>query len=334
MKSEHGMGGAAIGDLDSLAPGNEVAVVNDIGEAWVVRRADGKWRPERIHAGKGEMIMCAIGDADPGRPGNEFAGVGMVDGAESSQGPGQALLVWKDGERWSSRVIFQDDRLLHGVAIGDVSAVHPGNEVVVCGFNHRVQLLYLDEGSWQHKTIYVANDRMKIVLAADVLPDRPGLEVVATGADGRPQVLWEGKRGWHHQNIFIDPLGQSRVATGDAGVLIGGDGGKVTLTGLQEGRWQAEFLGRDTAKIRGVVLDDVDPRVPGAEVYACGYSGKVTQFVRTTNDYWESRVMHAEERPLHHLLAGEFDSEHDGLELLTCGHGGRLIAVYPGGQAR
>jgi len=39
----------------------------------------------------------------------------------------------------------------------------------------------------------------------------------------------------------------------------------VNLTSLQEGRWQAELLRRDTAKIRGVVLDDVDPRIPGAE---------------------------------------------------------------------
>jgi hypothetical protein len=175
---------------------------------------------------------------------------------------------------------------------------------------------------------------LKIVLVADVLPDRPGQEVVATGSDGNPRVLWEGKLGWHHESIFRDRLGQSRVATGDSGVLIGGDGGKVTLASRHEGRWQADFLGRDTAKIRGVVLADVDLNVAGVEAYACGYSGKVTQFARATDDYWESRIVHVEDRPLHHLLAGEFDSEHDGVELLTCGHGGRLIAVYPTGQTR
>jgi hypothetical protein len=205
MESDSGMGGAAIGDLDSSTPGNEVAVVNDAAEAWLVRRADAKWQSERIYAGKGEMIMCAIGDADPRHPGDEFVGVGMVEGAESAQGPGHAVLVWKDGERWSNREIFQDDHMLHGVAIGDVSAAHPGNEVVVCGFNHRVQLLYLDRGSWKHETIYVANDRLKIVLVADVLPEHPGLEVVATGSDGRPQVLWEGSSSWHYCAGSEDP---------------------------------------------------------------------------------------------------------------------------------
>jgi len=286
MQSDHGMGGAAIGDLDPDSPGNEVAVVNDVGEVWLVRRTDGAWCPERIHAGKGELIMCAIGDIDSGHPGNELVGVGMVEGPESREGPGQVVMIWKDGDRWSSRAIFQDDHMIHGVAVGDVSTRHAGSEVIAAGFNHRVQLLHQNSTSWEHETIYVANDRLKIALAADVLPERPRSEVVVTGSDGRPQVLWEGKLGWHHQTIYVDRLGQSRVAAGAGGVLIGGDGGKVTLARPKDGRWQADLVGRDTAKIRGVVWDDVDQDSPGEEAYACGYSGNVTQFVRTSDDYW------------------------------------------------
>lgn len=114
-------------------------------------------------------------------------------------------------------------------------------------------------------------------------------------------------------------------------VLIGGDGGKVTLSRPQEGHWRAEFLGRDSAMIRGVVLADVDPRLSWAEAYSCRYSGRLIQFMQTADDYWQSRIVHVDERPLHHLLADDFDPEHSGLELLTCGHAGRLVAVYPGG---
>lgn len=328
MQSEHGMGGAAIGDLDPDAPGNEVAVVNDVGEVWLVRRTDGEWKSERIYAGKGELIMCAIGDVDSGHPGNELVGVGMVEGPESREGSGQVVMIWKDGDKWSSRAIFQDDHMIHGVAVGDVSTRHVGNEVITGGFNHRVQLLHQNGTSWEHETIYVANDRLKIALAADIFPDRPGLEVVVTGSDGRPQVLWEGKLGWHHQTIYVDHLGQSRVAAGKGGVLIGGDGGKVTLASHKDGRWQADLLGRDTAKMRGVVLGDVDPNSPGEEAYACGYSGNVTQFVRTSDDYWRSQLLYSDGHPLHYLLAGEFDPEHPGPELLTCGHAGRLVELY------
>ncbi len=330
MQSEHGMGGAAIGDLDPESPGNEVAVVNDAGEVWLVRRVNGEWKPERIYAGKGELIMCAIGDVDSGHPGNELVGVGMVEGPESREGPGQVVMIWKDGDTWSSRAIFQDDHMIHGVAVGDVSARHEGNEVIAAGFNHRVQLLHQNGTTWEHETIYVANDRLKIAMAADIISERPGLEVVVTGSDGRPQVLWEGTLGWHHQTIYVDRLGQSRVAAGKGGILIGGDGGKVTLANHKGGRWEADLLGRDTAKIRGVVLGDVDPTSPGEEAYACGYSGNVTQFVRTSGDYWRSRLLYSDGRPLHYLLAGEFDPVHPGPELITCGHGGRLVEIYFG----
>jgi len=33
---------------------------------------------------------------------------------------------------------------------------------------------------------------------------------------------------------------------------------------------------------------------------------------------------------LHYLLAGEFDPELPGPELITCGHGGRLVELYRG----
>lgn len=329
-QSNHGFSGAAIGDLDPALAGNEVAVVNELGEAWLIGRDGAQWQAQRIHAGGGEMIMAAIGDVDPQRPGNEFVGAGMAAGRESEQGAGQLTLVHKEGDQWKSEVLYRDERLLHGVAIGDVCAAHPGAEVIAASFTHRVQLLCRDGDRFQPETIYVANDRLKIVLAADVLPDRPGLEVLATGGDGRPQVLWEGNLGWRHETLFEDAFGQSRITCGEGGVLVGGDGGKVTLMRRREGRWQSEFLGRDTAKIRGVVLADIDPRVPGVEAYACGYSGNVTQYTQTSAGFWRSRVLYSDPRSLHHLLVGEFDARHEGVELVTCGHGGRVIGLYPG----
>ena len=330
MQSDHGMGGVAVGDLDQETPGDEVAVGTEAGEAWVVRRVEGRWKAERVHAGDGELIMCAIGDVDPRLPGNELVGAGMVEGPESPEGPGQVVLIARQGGAWSSRPIFRDDHMIHGVGVGDVAARHEGCEVIAAGFNHRVQLVYLDGDSWSHETIYVANDRLKVVLAADALPDRPGLELLATGSDGKPQVLWEGGLGWHHQTVYADRLGQSRITAGDLGVLIGSDGGQVTLAQRKEGRWQTECLGRDSAKIRGVVLADLDPACPGPEAYACGYSGRVTQYVRTSDVSWEARIIHSQPRPLHHLVAGDFDPRHPGPELVTCGHGGLLIALYPG----
>ena len=329
LESEHGMGGAAIGDLDPDSPGNEVVAVNAVGEVWMVRRSEGGWRPERIHKGNGELIMCAIGDVHPRYDGNEFVGVGMVSGQESLTGPGQVVMIRKDAGKWVATQVFQDDHMIHGTAVGDVSARHDGNEIVACGFNHRVTLLSFDGRRWQHQVIYVGNNRMKIGAIADVLPEHDGLEVVVSGSDGNVVVLREAPLGWKHQVIFSDRVGQSRVALGEPGVLIGGDKGKLTLARRQGGRWVAEFVTRDTGKIRGVAIADVDGDVPGTELYACGYSRNITQLVQDADGFWRSKVIFTAQRPLHHLVAGDIDPRHSGLELVTCGHGGRLIALIP-----
>lgn len=327
METPSGMGGATIGDLDPHTPGNEVFAVNGAGEVWMARRTGDRWKPERIHHGKGEMIMCAVGDIDPRYPGNEFVGVGMVEGQESRSGPGQATMVRREGDGWTSTPIFIDDHMLHGVAIGDVSARYPGTEVLVCGFNHRVTLLHLNDGTWRSETVYVGNDRLKVMAVADILPERDGLEVVVCGSDGNAVLLWEGELGWNHQVIFSNPIGQSRVAAGKSVVLIGGDDGQITRARRANGHWTTDFLHRDTGKIRGVAIADIDPAAPGPEYYAGGYSTRIWQFIQNQNGFWHAKPIFTAKRPLHHLVAGDIDPDHEGNELITCGHGGKLYLL-------
>lgn len=329
LETERGMGGAAIGDLEPVSPGNEVVVVNSANEVWMARRDGEQWSGERIYQGEGEFIMCAIGDVDPRYPGNEFVGVGMVQGEESLTGPGQVVMIRREGDKWLASQLFEDDHMLHGVAVGDVSSRTAGNEIIACGFNHRVTLLSFDGERWRSEVVYVGNDRMKIAAIADVLPDHPGNEVVVAGMDGNSVVLWEDRLGWKHEIINTIRAGQSRVACGASGVLIGGDNGSLTFAQRTDGRWAAECIARDSAKIRGVAIADVDSGVPGVELYACGYSRNVTQLVRDDNGYWSSRVIYTDAKPLHHLVAGEIDPAHEGPELVTCGHGGRLTVLTP-----
>ena len=298
LETPRGMGGAAIGDLDPDAPGNEVVVVNAAGEAWMVRRAAAKWEPVRIHAGAGELIMCAIGDVDPRYPGAEFVGVGMVRGEESRQGPGCVTGVRKQGDEWISTEIFRDDHMIHGVAVGDVAQRYAGKEIIACGFNHRVTLIAFHKNEWRHEVIYVANDRLKIAAIADVLPDRDGLKLVVSGSDGNVVLLWENELGWRHEIIYSDATGQSRVAAAPNRVLVGGDGGKVTLVSRDGKAWRSECIGRDAAKIRGVAIADTDPSQPGAEFYAAGYSANVSQLIPG-----RERVLAAQRHPARRTAA-------------------------------
>lgn len=70
-------------------------------------------------------------------------------------------------------------------------------------------------------------------------------------------------------------VGQSRIAIGESCVLIGGDDGTVTRASFRKPKWEAEFLGREAGKIRGMAVADVDAGVPGPELYATGYARNV-----------------------------------------------------------
>ncbi len=207
-----GMGGAAIGDLDSACEGNEVAAVTTAGEVWMASRHGDDWKGTCIHRGGGELIMCAIGDADSRRSGNELVAVGMVEGPEALEGAGRVELVYREGDSWRSETIFRDNRMLHGVSVGDVCPDHAGNEIVVCGFNHRVTVLHLEQGKWQAEVIYVGDQRMKITAIADVIEEHAGLEVVTCGTDGKVVLMWKERLGWRHETVFSDTVGQSRFA--------------------------------------------------------------------------------------------------------------------------
>ncbi len=336
LECDEHIGGLAVGDVDPDSPGDEIAAVTETGDVWLIRRnGSNDWQPQRIHAADGELIMCAIGDVDPNSPGNELVAVGMVRGRESQSGPGQVLVLRRDANTGSftAEQAFVDGHMIHGVAIGDVSARHLGNEIIACGFNHRVTLLSHAGDHWDDEVIYVANDRLKIGLIADIYGERPGMEAMVCGSDGRVVVLHEAALGWRHEVAFESDAGQSRIAKNGMGVLVGGDDGAITLLSRRRDHWWVLPLGRDTAKIRGVAFADADGD-RSDELYVCGYSGNVTLLVQSSEDRtdWHFQVIYSAVVdgtvfPLHHLVAGELDPQRDGEELVTAGHAGRVIML-------
>jgi hypothetical protein len=326
LESEHGVGGVAIGDVDPDHAGNEVVAVNDIGEVWLICRADDGWRSERIHIAGGELIMCAIGNVDPTTPGNEIVAVGMVEGPESTAGRGQVVVLGRDSAGWRATSVFIDTHMIHGVAVGDVAVRYAGNEIIACGFNHRVTLIHRDGDSWTSEVVYVGNDRLKNADIGRIVPDRPGMDVVVGGSDGRIVMLHEGELGWVHEIVLDDVAGQSRVTANGTSVLAGGDDGTVTLLTRTDAGWQRDVIGRDAKKIRGVALTDIDGDAE-LEAFSAGYSGNVIAYDRDADGNWSRSVVYSDARPLHHLVAGELDAAHSGLELVAAGHSGNVVLL-------
>lgn len=157
---------------------------------------------------------------------------------------------------------------------------------------------WADDGHWRSQILFECEHGMGGAAIGDLDPDSPGNEVARVNAANEP------------------------------GVLIGGDPGKVTPAQKHDPQWSAKFIARNTGKIRGVAAVDADPHVFGAELYACGYSRNVTQFVRDQRGPWTPTVIFTAQRPLHHPVAGEFDPTHVVPKSVTCGHGGRLSALF------
>lgn len=84
------------------------------------------------------------------------------------------------------------------------------------------------------------------------------------------------------------------------------------------GRWTHYQLGQDNSWLGGIAFGDVDPRVPGAELYTGAESGAVYQVVGHADGLVDNRrAARIEGRAVHTLVAAELDRDRAGLELLA-----------------
>ncbi|MEM7516087.1 MAG: hypothetical protein AAF368_04070, partial [Planctomycetota bacterium] len=112
--------------------------------------------------------------------------------------------------------------------------------------------------------------------------------------------------------IALDERGQSHV-------LVGASGRRTRLTVLEDGTW-----------LRGLAVGDIDGRIPGDELYVSSGSGRVFQIVAHNEGIVDGRfVANMDGREVHTLVAGEFDSKHEGEELLAYTEPGGAYLLTP-----
>jgi hypothetical protein len=302
------LGGCAIGDADSGSPGNEIVAVSALGEVILLRRGDGVWTHEILARFAGEMIQCAIGDADPSRPGLEVVAVGMKQGGENDGGPGAAMMIYRDSEGWRARMLLEDTALLHAVCIGDFDPDHPGNEVFVGGYSMRAHVL--------------AGERVASIPlpgpAKSAVPYRGGVAVACK--DGSIVHVTKGAGEWQASLLDKAPAGQARIGTDGSRLIVSRDDGVLAIL---EGAKRTE-IHVESSKLRGAVLADLDPNIPGLEAATAGYEKTVTVISASG----APEIVHAEEDRFHHLAAGELPSA--GLSLAACGYSGRVVVISRG----
>lgn len=330
------LGGCAVGDLDASNPGNEIAAVAVDGRIFLVHHADGAWHGEVIAKAGGEMIQCAIGDADQAREGNELVVVGMAEGTEGAGGKGAVHLLYRDGDAWKLEPVYEDDELVHGACIADVDPLSKGNEIAVVGFSRRATILAKPHGKWSVLArvplpgagkavvpfaggLIVANTSQTAALLEPRVVKVPNTE---SGGE-IDAVRWP--RSVEEEMLFSLETSQARIGVAKHAVVLACDDGSLQLL-APDGPF---VIHKESSKLRGAVIGELDPLVEGEEAATAGY-GKTMTILYRGADWrrpWKAVTLWRDTDRFHHLAAGELLEQGLGLELVGVGYSGRVIVA-------
>lgn len=302
------LGGCAVGELDPRGSGPEIAAVSEDGRCWVVRREGGAWIPQEAHRAQGELIQCAVGDVDPSSPGEELLAVGMLQGTEDDAGAGAAWVIARRGESWSAEQVHVAPRLLHAAAVFEGAAF-------VAGFDRRVTRLSRAGGEWQTEfLVELPGD------AKSMVPARGGVAVACT--DGSVLLLRRGASGWSSEVIDRRASPRSRLGAQGELLAVSDDDGTLSLLGPGERR----EVFRSSDRLRGAVVADLDPDLPGLELATAGYTGEVSVITALEGETPRVLVPFVDVARLHHLSAGNLDDD-PGTEIVASGYSGLLVVI-------
>ncbi|QDU69541.1 hypothetical protein [Engelhardtia mirabilis] len=313
------LGGCAIGDL-SPDSGLEIAVVASSGALRVVAEQDGSWKGTKVGDASGEMIQVAVGDVWPQIGADELVAVGMASGSEDSGGEGAVFVAGYDAQekKYRMRPVFTDSALVHAVAVADLDPVHPGDEALVGGFSRNLTLLRFNAGAGATAEKIGTTPAP----AKGMVPFKSGVAVACN--DGSLVLVERGPSGWTTRVAFRAPAGLARLAVSGDRILAAGDDGGLWLIEGDRG----QLLHDEELKLRGAVLSDLDPAVPGLEAATTGYGGDVTLLRDEGAIPWEGERLYHSRAGLHHLSLGELIDDAPGPELVTVGYAGEVVVIF------
>lgn len=163
--------------------------------------------------------------------------------------------------------------------------------------------------------------------AASVAPD-PSKDEVALGSMSgwdASLVIDNGKTGiWTVKAFKVFPhYGATEIVGLD-------DFGRCHVLWSYSGKWTPVTAIADGTWLGGLDQGDLDPRIPGSELYTGGKAGNLYQVVAHPNTLLDNRMIaRFPGQELHTIVAGEFDPFHAGNELAVFTNLGGLFEMAP-----
>jgi hypothetical protein len=110
------------------------------------------------------------------------------------------------------------------------------------------------------------------------------------------------------------------------------DQGRCWVLVSYSGKWTPQSVIQEKRWLGGLAHGDVDPRIPGKELYTGGQRGNLYQVVAHGNGLLDYRLIASfPGLEIHTILTGDLDPKRAGNELLVFTRPGNLFAVTPTG---
>ncbi len=329
--------GIAVGDVYTDKPGSESVITSRDGGVYLVYYENDQWIKEKIWQSPGQQLTPAIGDLRPDKTGNEVLVVGLSSGdEENNPGDGTATVIYREGSSWTADRAYTDNKLIHGCAIGDLDPNLPGLEAVVTTFNYTALMVWWDTDHWNNSLIYQDSHNVRKAIIADLTDVHEGNEVVCVSKSGKATLAWGTAGNWTVETIYSD-LPLARVAVGnvdpDPGleIYLGCDVPTGDVIGIKwdGSQWVERAVFTDIDKNRGVWTGDVDPNIPGNELYSFGYSRRLVQITGSFAGGWNYKDLFLDTARGHEIRIGDLRSDIPGNEIAIVGYSNNMTMVYP-----
>lgn len=111
------------------------------------------------------------------------------------------------------------------------------------------------------------------------------------------------------------------------------DEGRCIILVSYSGKWSPRYVIHEMKWLGGLAHGDVDPRIPGSELYTGGQRGNLYQVTAYPHGALDFRLIaHFPGKEIHTLLSGDLDPMSAGAEVLVFTRPGGLYRVAPTGD--
>jgi hypothetical protein len=250
---------------------------------------------------------------------------------------------------WSTLKMWNDNKILNVVEVGDVDHTHPGSEIVVGGESNKLTVIYGFGDIWVEETAYVPKPDDWIITSiaiGDVYPHHPGNEIIMVGWSNYVTMVykstvtnkWVSERLYEAENWLYD------VAIGDIDpthpgdeIVTCGDPHHVIMLNYsnETDTWSNKLIWKNTGvEISIIAIGDFDRFHNGSELVAASVYVNLINLTEIYYDNstgrWKRRDMGKLEKEPLEMVIGDFYSGHDGSELALVSIQRNVLMVHQG----